>query len=562
MKRHKIHCLALFVLAVSCSKTGDKVRQSQEAEALNLLTGEITLCGSGPDQFGKVSFDVSGSEKIKADFNLATALLHSFEYTEAEKIFAKIIDEDSTCIMAYWGAAMCNFHALWAPPTESELEKGTRIISAARSMIADTSSRESLYIEAIASIYDNWKELPHKSRLLKFESAAERITKKYPADKEATIFYALALAAASDPTDKTFQKQKKATALLNPIFANNPLHPGLAHYLIHICDYPELAALALDVARKYASIAPASAHAQHMPSHIFTRLGLWDECIRSNQQSISSAQCYAQKNGATGHWDEELHGMDYLVYAYLQKGDDASALEQLEYLRSITEVFPKNFKVAYAFAAIPSRYALERKDWTAAVNLHLTPENFPWQKSPWEKLNMTFARLLGATHTNQLPVAYKELHEIENGYDTLVKQNQSYMASLVLVQKKTGEAWIRLKEGKRAEAIKVMTEAADAEDATAKNPVTPGEIIPARELLGDMFFELGDFTQALKAYEEDLRLHRNRFNGLFGAGYAAEKSGDRAKAKEYYEKLLQLTESTPGGRKELVKARAFLKKDS
>jgi len=370
-----------------------------ELKSLDLTRGDIALCTTGKNQFGTVAFSLSCSEKVRENFNLATALLHSFEYTEAEKIFAKVIDVDPECVMAYWGIAMCNFHPLWSPPSQTDLQKGYKVVTLARSIVTDTSTRESDYLEAIATIYDQWETLDHKTRVLKFEKASENIFKKYSDDNEAAIFYALALRASADPTDKTFHNQKKAGEILNAIFAKEPNHPGIAHYIIHTYDYPELAELGLPAARKYASIASASAHAQHMPSHIFTRLGLWDESIQSNINSISAAQCYAQNMNIKGHWDEELHGMDYLVYAYLQKADDDNALEQMKYLNTITEVFPQNFKDAYSFASMPVRYALERKDWGEASKLELNSSIFQWDKFQWEKANVSFGKLLGAVHT-------------------------------------------------------------------------------------------------------------------------------------------------------------------
>ncbi len=551
--------MPIFIAIILLSCSGKKQDQFEtELKSLELTQGEITLCGSGADQFGSVDFSVSCSEKVSADFNLATALLHSFEYTEAEKVFAKIIHDDPKCIMAYWGTAMCNFHPLWDPPSEKDLEKGNRIISLSRSLVEDKTSKESNYLEAIATIYDDWDSLDYHTRVIKFEKASQLIFEKYPNDHEAAIFYALALRTSADPNDKSFANQKKAGQILNKLFESNPNHPGIAHYIIHNFDYPELADLALPAAKKYASIAAASAHAQHMPSHIFTRLGLWDESIQSNLNSISAAQCYAQNMNIKGHWDEELHGMDYLVYAYLQKADDAKALEQMEYLHTITEVFPVNFKVFYSFASIPTRYALERKDWAAAATLELSPTSFAWEKFPWEKSNINLARLLGAIHTNQLTVANHELKELQRNYEMLMAARENYKANLVNIQLKIGEGWIRFSEGKKTEAITLLIMAADMEDATEKHPVTPGEIIPARELLGDMYIALGESAKALEAYEANLTRHQNRFNGLYGAGLAAEQSRDFTRAATYYKKLLALTNSSESDRPELQLAKSFL----
>ena len=538
----KLHAIIFTMSILVCCTPGKKNDEQLKSEvaSIELTRGEITLCSSGTDQFGTVSFSQSCSEKTRPDFNLAIALLHSFEYTEAEKVFAKVIDQDPQCVMAYWGAAMSNFHPLWSPPSPAELEKGARIITLARTILPDKSTRESDDIEAIATIYDEWNTLDHRARLLKFEKASQALYEKYTDDDEAAIFYALALGAAADPADKTFQKQKKAGDVLNRIFANKPTHPGIAHYIIHNYDYPELATLALPAARKYAAIAPASAHAQHMPSHIFTRLGLWDESIQSNIASVSAAQCYAQKSGIKGHWDEELHGLDYLMYAYLQKADDEKALEQVRYLQTIKEVFPVNFKDAYSFASMPARYAVERRDWAAAASLQPEPADFPWEKFPWEKANIYFARALGAVHINKVQDAKKDLEQLKALHATLVQAKENYKSNLVLIQVKASEAWIKLAEGKKTEALTLMTEAADMEDATAKHPVTPGEIIPARERLADMYLEAGDSQRALQVYEEDLKRHPNRFNGIYGAAIASKKSGDAAKAEQFSEQLVAL----------------------
>jgi tetratricopeptide (TPR) repeat protein len=556
----KIPILVTLVL-LSCSGKKNQDQIISEVKSLDLTRGDITLCGAGEGQFGTVLFGISCSEKVRADFSLASALLHSFEYSEAEKVFAKVIDEDPRCVWGYWGAAMCNFHPMWAPPNVEELKKGSKIIGLARSIITDKSSPESDYIEAIATIYDQWEVLDNRTRLAKFEKACFEIFEKYPDDSEAKIFYSLALTASASPDDKTFSNQKKAGEILSKIFAEQPNHPGIAHYIIHTFDYPELALQALPTARKYAEIAPASAHAQHMPSHIFIRLGLWDESISSNVRSIEAAKCYAESMKMNGHWDEELHGLDYLTYAYLQQGNDEKALEQIEYLAKIETASPQNFKVAYAFVAMPSRYVLERKDWNAATKLELRPSWFPWEKFLWEKSNMHFGKLLGAVHTNKLAEAKNELNNIKAIHEKLTDSKEAYKANLVLIQIKISNAWITLAEGKPSGAIALMIDAANMEDATAKHPVTPGEVIPARELLGDMYLELNEPAKALGEYEADLKTHPNRFNGLYGAALAAEKSGDRKKALQYYIQLLTLTNSSMSKRQELKEAQMFVNKN-
>jgi hypothetical protein len=528
-KSHSNHLMRVYILPLaflyisfSCNNS-DKTTPA--ATPIALKRGDIISCGPQEGElFGSVSFNATVSSAAQKDFNTAIALLHSFEYDEAEKSFAKVIDKEPGCAMAYWGVAMSNFHPLWAPPSPAELQKGMQAIEIARS-IENKTKRESDYIEAIGKFYENADQLDHRSRVLKFEKAMEEIYKSYPDDKEAPVFYALALNAAADPTDKTYSRQRRAFGLLEPIFKREPLHPGIAHYIIHNMDNPELATLALPAARKYASIAPASAHAQHMPSHIFIRLGLWDESIKSDSLAVSSAQCYAEKAGIKGHWDEELHSLDYLVYSYLQNNNDSKAKQYVEYIKSISEVLPKNFKVAYAFAAAPARYALEKKDWNQAAGLNIHPVNFPWKEFPWQKAITHFARVMGNVHLNNVIAAQKDLDTLKILYDQLKDQpNKANEAAQVIVQIKIAEAWIEFKKGNKEKALQLMNTAADAEDAMEKHPVTPGPVIPARELLGEMLLEMDQPSLAYNAFEQDLKLHANRRNGKLGLTMAKERS--------------------------------------
>lgn len=528
---------------------------SKEAiDSIHLTRGDLISCGPADKQFGSVKFETSCSKKEKQHFDLAIELLHSFEYDEAEKVFSKIIDEDPSCAMAYWGVAMSNNHPLWTAPSISEYQKGAKAIAIARA-IPQSTKRETDYIDAAAAFYKDWDKVDLRTRSVSFEKAMGKIYTDYPDDKEAAIFYALALDAAADPSDKSFTNQKKAGAILSALYPAEPDHPGIAHYLIHTYDYPELAALALPAARKYAAVAPSSAHAMHMPSHIFTRLGLWDECIASNLASVASAKCYGETAGLKGHWGEELHGMDYLVYAYLQLGANDAARRQCEYLTTITRVDPVDFKAAYAFAAIPARFVLENKMWKEAAALPLHPTDFPWEKFLWQKAINSFAHVMGAVHDGDMDaarLAYAELHKI---HDTLTAQKDGYKANQVQIQIETARAWMAYKEGSKTEALAAMNLAADLEDATPKHPVTPGEILPARELLGDMLLQMDQPAKALEAYKKDLQRHPNRFNGLYGAGLAAERSGDAGMARSYYQQLLKMAGQNKSDRPELASIR-------
>jgi len=550
-------CSLFFVSLFSCR--GKSTAPSKEIiNEMGLKRGEIITCGPPDKEFGSVTFETSCKPGNTEDFNLAMELLHSFEYDEAEKVFARIIDKDPSCAMAYWGVAMSNFHPLWSPPSLPELKKGMKAIRIAQS-ITKKSKREAGYIDAIASFYNGWDSADHHTRCIRFERSMEELYTAFPKDKETAIFYALALDAAADPADKSLSKQKKAGAILQTLYAKYPDHPGIIHYIIHTYDIPELASAALPAARRYAAVAPSSAHALHMPSHIFTRVGDWDECIQSNKASVSSAKCYASSAGIKGHWDEELHGMDYLVYAYLQKGEDRLAKEQWDSLITMNEIHPANFKVAYAFAAIPSRCLLENKMWTAAAGLSVHPANFSWKDFQWQEAIIHFTRLMGAVHTGNIAPAKVELQQLKSIHDRLAENKDLYSAGQVQVQITTGEAWICYREGRNKEALDLMNQAADMEDRTEKHPVTPCEVIPARELLGDILLQMNKPAEALDAYEADLKRHPNRFNGLYGAALAAERSGNKTKAGVYYRQLLAVADTTNTMRTELVAAKNFLK---
>jgi tetratricopeptide (TPR) repeat protein len=458
--------------------------------------------------------------------------------------------------MAYWGIAMCSFHPLWEPPTEADLKKGSKAIAIARS-ISRRSLWETAYIDAVAAYYQDWSKTDAYTRSVRFEKAMERIHDLYPDDKEAAIFYALALDASADPADKTYAHQRKAGGILDSLYTLAPNHPGIIHYIIHTYDYPGIAHLALTAARRYAEVAPSSAHALHMPSHIFTRLGLWDESIRLNTRSVEAAQCYAQSTGIKGHWDEELHGLDYLVYAYLQKGDNKGAGEQLKYLSTIREVYPINFKEAYAFAASPSRWVLENRYWSEATLLSLEPASFPWAQFPWQEAIVHFGRLLGFAHTGNIPAARAELARLDTLRGNLLNQKDHYKARQVEIQMTAGQAWIAHENGAEADALRFMKKAADLEDSTSKHPVTPGEVLPARELYADLLFEQRQNKAALREYEAVLKNSPKRFNSLFGAGRTAELMGDTANAGLYYKQLVGIADPR-SPRPELNTARMFL----
>lgn len=553
-KQHSFLILHISLL-VAC---GNHSAPSKEmVDQLQLKRGNIVACGPPEKEFGLVSFDIAGSKQVKEDFNTAVALLHSFEYDEAEKMFAKVIDESPDCAMAYWGVAMCNFHPLWDPPTPASLAKGSKAIEIANS-IDGRSAKETAFINAVAAYYEDWRTNDARKRSLHFEDAMAQLRQTYPEDREAAIFYALSLDASADPSDKTYIHQRKAGSILDSIYALAPNHPGIVHYIIHTYDYPGIAYLALPAARRYAEVAPSSAHALHMPSHIFTRLGLWDESIQLNKRSMDAARCYAAATGIKGHWDEELHGLDYLVYAYLQKGDDSAAAAQVQYLATMNDVFPVNFKEAYTFAASPCRTALESRNWTDASRLALQPAAFPWKDYPWQEAIIHFGKLLGLAHTGNVAAAEKELGKLDTLQAVLLKQNEAYKAKQVRIQWMAGKAWIAYAKGADKDALYCAKAAADAEDSISKSPVTPGEVLPARELYGDLLLAMHQNKEAFLQYDSVLKKCPNRFDSLFGAARSAELNGDTANANRNYKALLAIADPR-STRPELTTAKAFLK---
>jgi len=520
------------------------------------------------EELGRVNFPVSCTAVAQKQFDRAVAWLHSFEYENAEKAFTEVTVTDPRCGMGYWGIAMSNYHPIWVPPTAAELKKGSSAIEKAKIVGART-QRERDYIAAIEVFYQDPSnlndKLDHKARTFAYSGAMRQLYQRYPSDHEAGVFYALTLIATGMMTnDKNYARQKEAAQILNRVLALEPQHPGVAHYLIHSYDYPALARLALPAARSYAKIAPASAHAQHMPSHIFTRLGLWPEAIRSNLDAEAAGKAYAVKNHLSGVFDEQFHAMDYLVYAYLQGAQDKQARAVLDELNKIQRAEPETFKVAYAFTAIPARYALERRRWDEAAKLTLPPGalgGFPWQLFLWAEAHIHFTRAIGAARTGDTKSARHEIEKLTAIRQALVDVKGDYdWAKQVDIQRQATSAWLAHAEGKDDEALQVIRAAADLEDATEKHPVTPGAILPAREMLGDLLSELNQPALALKEYENALESLPNRFNSIYGVARSAELSGDHKKARIYYGKLVILGNQSDGSRQELQQARRYLTK--
>ncbi len=512
-----------------------------------------------PEQLGTVHFPVSCSPAAQKEFERAVAIQHSFWFEEAGKAFATVTATDPSCAMGYWGIAMSLYHPLWDPPDATALQQGWEAVAKAKAVGAKT-DRERDYIAAMEAFYEDADTRDHRTRALAYEKAMEQVYLRYPEDREAAVFYALALDATALPTDKTYANQKKAGEILEKVFAEQPNHPGVAHYIIHSYDYPPLADRALSAARGYAKIAPAVPHALHMPSHIFIRLGLWQESIDSNRASAAAAKEYALKAFPGRAWFQELHALDYLVYAYLQGAQEREAKGVLDELKVMRKAEPEDGASAYAFTAIPARYVLERRAWAEAASLTLHPSTFPWSRYHWAEANLYFARALGAARSGNTANAQKEVEKLQSLRDTLAEAKQNYWAEQVEIQRRAAAAWLAYAEGQNEQALALMRSAADREDATEKHPVTPGPILPARELLGELLLELKNPAHALREFETSLRASPNRFNGLSGAARAAQRAGDTEKARGYYAQLVSLCEHADGARPELTEARTFLAK--
>lgn len=528
--------------------------------AFSGLTHEEHEHEAGQEALGQVHFPTSCSAATQAQFERDVAMLHSFWYEKAVPAFAQIAASEPSCAIAYWGMAMSLYHPLWDRPTPAVLSEGLADIDKGLALGTGT-AREKDYLAAARTLFADTQR-DYGARVLAYEQAMQGLHQRYPEDTEAGAFYALSLLglAQASPPDKTYAREKQAAALLNAILEKEPDHPGAVHYLIHAYDSPPLAALALNAARSYARIAPAVPHALHMPSHIFTRLGLWQESVQSNIASEAAAKNFATQTHMDGAWDEQLHAMDYLMYAYLQMAEDGKARSVLDELSSISKVNPESFKAGYAFTAIPARYAIERRQWAQAAALQVLPGDYPWDKFPWTQANVYSARGEGAARSGDIPAAQQAIDHLVTIRDGLVKDNDSYWATQVDIQRLAVSGWLAHAQKHDDKAVEYMRAAADREDASEKHPVTPGPIVPAREMLGDLLLDTNRPADALREYETSLAMAPNRFGGLAGAARAASLSGDAAKARGYYTQLLAICTHADADRAELREAKAYLSK--
>jgi hypothetical protein len=494
---------------------------------------------AAPEQLGTVHFQTSCRPTVAPQFGRAVALLHSFEFGASIRAFNEVFAADPTCAMAQWGIALSRWSNPMAPGIRSaaQLQPGRAAADLAARLGAKATDREREYIDAVSQLYADYEHVDQQTRVTRYEHAMADLVAKQPADTEAKIFYAIALTASALPTDKTYANQLNAGAILESIWAKEPNHPGLAHYIIHTYDNPELANRAIAAAERYAQIAPSAAHALHMPSHTFTRVGLWKKSAETNLRSID----VAVRDSSIA---EALHASDYAEYAYLQMRRDSEAKAILDGLPALAARFDPNAITGaapgsagvFALSAIPARYALERRDWAQAARLVPSSSAFPWAEAM-----VYFARALGAAHTGDLVNARASIDSLSAIQQRLRAGGEMYWAEQVTIQQLSAQAWLNHAEHRDESALVLLREAAQREDATEKSAVTPGPLAPARELLGDLLMDLKQPRKALAEYRAVMLKEPNRYRALEGARHAASAVGERAAATSYTKRLKKIT---------------------
>src|SRR5215467_1003075 len=517
------------------------------ASAAALPTRQASAAG----QWGEVHFPVSCQASVQPAYDQAVAMLHSFSFGDAANTFAAVAHDDPNCAMAYWGLATTAMGSLFAGRTgPAALGKGWDFVQQAKTLGAKT-PREEDYIAAAEAFYRDADKRDRAQRMRAYADALEQIYNTYPDDPEAAIFYAYAVTALAPPTDKTYAYQLKGAAILEKAFAEHPDHPGAVHYLIHAYDHTPLAARGLAAARRYADIAPSAPHALQIPSHIFARLGLWQESIEANRAASNVDDLF---------W--KFLAMRFLLYSYMQTGQDDSAKKVLDELTAIETVNVHHVNIAYVLADMPARYAVERRRWDEAAAISLPRRDYPWARFPQAEAVLVFVHALGAARTGDATTAEKDLDRLQELRANLVKAEgdafKDYWLTQIDVHGQMVTAWITHAQGRQEEALQTLRTAADREDAIERDPVVPGPIISARELLGELLLESNRPRQALEAFEADLRNEPSRFWSLYGAAQAAERAGDRERARSFYAHLVAQTVDADGDRPALKAARAFL----
>ena len=505
----------------------------------------------GEVQFGEVHFPVTCDAGVQKKFDLAVAMLHTFSFPAAAETFAAVSREDPDCAMAYWGLAATAIGSLYGGRPGPMASQGDIAVEKAKAVGGKT-SRERDYIAAIEVFYRGAGEIDYATRVRAYANALEQLHRKYPDDREAEIFYAYALSALGSPTDQTFAYQLKGAAILEKLLVELPNHPGVIHYLLHAYDNTPHASRGLAAARRLAAVAPSSPHAIQFPAHIYVRLGLWQESIDTNRAGAEVEDLFFKP-----------HAMDFLVYSYLQTGQDAAARRIVDEATTIT-ILP-HILDAYAMAAMPARYAIERRRWSEAASLTLPRTEFAWSLFPHAEATLVFARALGAARSDRIDAARKDLDRLQELRANLITANsegtwQEYWVSQIENHHQVVTAWISYAQGRRDEALHMLRAAAEREDSTENDPVMPGHLISARELLGDLLMEMNEPAQALQAFEAALKMEPSRFWTLFGAARAADRAGESAKAKTFFTRLVTQTAHADPERPALKVAKAFLAK--
>jgi tetratricopeptide (TPR) repeat protein len=576
-----VHLLALsritFSLALGTGqselcldRSGGIMKTSIVACALVLATSSLADRELGDlGGVGNVQFENSCSNEVQGDLMRGHALLHSMFYDEAIAVLNNVAAKDANCAMAHWGVAMAYYHPLWSPPTPEELKNGAAALAKAKD-VENASQREKDFIAALEVFYKDAEIVPHPERAKAFEKAMGDLASKYPNDVEAQAFHALMLLAVAPPGDQTFANQKAAGEVLEKFWVKYPDHPGLPHYIIHAYDYPAIADKGLAAARRYGKIAPFVPHATHMPAHIFSRLSMWKDSIEVNRVSVEASKAYAAKKFPDATFGQELHNMDYIVYAHLQMGQSKKAKEYVDQVVNTKKVMPETYDagVAAAVAFTPARYYLELKDWTGAASLDV-PDHPALKKNPFAASYLHFARAIGMAKTGKVAEAKAEVDKIRmlRGGDFKVPEAHcgfgnppgEYWPNFIEILALSSAGVIAQTEGQPDEAVRLLTEAANRQDAIGTNLVSPGTTLPARELLAEVLLEQGKAAEALTAFETTLKAFPGRFNAMYGAGVAASKAGKKDVAKKYLEDLLaQAKEADDSRTAELKEANKLL----
>jgi tetratricopeptide (TPR) repeat protein len=524
------------------------VKLSKQFLLVSLLALLFVSAALAQEKLGKVTFPTSCDPKVQAEFERGVAMLHSYWFTEGGKVFDAVAKQDPNCVMAYWGYAVNLLgNSLSGPPPVKDAQMAWDALERARALGAKT-PREHDWVDALSAYYRDHDKVSVDDRLLAYTKMMEQMTQRYPDDFEVWAYYALTLQASAPKTDKAYTNQLKAAGILEKLFKQNPQHPGVSHYLIHAYDFPPLADKGIDAARRYASIAPAAPHARHMPSHIYSMVGLWEESIASNRSSLEIQRDY-------------YHAMDFTMYAHLQLAQDVKAKAMIDAVDKIgrDELLQKDnigtLGAYTALAIIPARYVLERGDWKAAAALPAVPT----KRAVADSL-LRFTRGLGMARSGDVAGAKREIEAIQGAKKALEKAKDVYWAARSEEQVLAVSAWVALSEGAPDQSVKLMRAAADGEDGSIKSISMENRLYPMRELLGDLLLEIGQAAPALREFEAALKENPNRYRGLYGAARAAEAAGDQKKAESYFAKLVKVAEKSDTDRPEIAKAKMFLAK--